>query len=137
MFLGSEWFVFHSSILCSYTRNNQIGEGTYGEVYLAVSKHSKERVALKKIRMDNEKEGFPITAIREIKLLKMIEHENVITLKEIVRSQGTYCFPSTAAYYASVIQSVYTAPSSSLVRLDNASLPLERNFQTASFLHCL
>ena len=38
--------------------------------------------------MDNEKEGFPITAIREIKLLSMLQHENVINLREIVRSQS-------------------------------------------------
>ena len=38
--------------------------------------------------MDNEKEGFPITAIREIKLLAMLQHENVINLREIVRSQS-------------------------------------------------
>jgi len=50
-------------------------------------------VALKKIRMDNEKEGFPITAIREIKLLKRLDNENVITLKEIVRSQGERSCP--------------------------------------------
>lgn len=42
------------------------------------------------IRMDNEKEGFPITAVREIKLLKTLHHENVIRLKEIVRSKGTW-----------------------------------------------
>jgi cyclin-dependent kinase 12/13 len=40
------------------------------------------------IRMDNEKEGFPITAVREIKLLKTLDHENVIRLREIVRSRG-------------------------------------------------
>ena len=45
-------------------------------------------MALKKVRMDNEKEGFPITAIREIKLLSMLQHENIINLREIVRSQG-------------------------------------------------
>jgi cyclin-dependent kinase 12/13 len=45
-------------------------------------------VALKKIRMDNEKEGFPITAIREIKLLSQLQHDNIIRLREIVRSQG-------------------------------------------------
>ncbi|KAG9152480.1 hypothetical protein Leryth_016412 [Lithospermum erythrorhizon] len=45
-----------------------------------------EIVALKKIRMDNEREGFPITAIREIKILKKLHHENVIDLKEIVTS---------------------------------------------------
>ena len=40
-------------------------------------------VALKKVRMDNEKEGFPITAIREIKILKSLEHENIISLREV------------------------------------------------------
>lgn len=38
--------------------------------------------------MDNEREGFPITAIREIKILKKLHHENVIDLKEIVTSPG-------------------------------------------------
>jgi len=46
-------------------------------------------VALKKVRMDNEKEGFPITAIREIKILKKLRHVNVIDLKEIVTSKAT------------------------------------------------
>jgi cyclin-dependent kinase 12/13 len=44
-------------------------------------------VALKKIRMDNEKEGFPITAIREIKILKALNHENIINLFEVVTSK--------------------------------------------------
>lgn len=33
---------------------------------------------------------FPITAIREIKILKKLEHENVIKLKEIVTSPGNF-----------------------------------------------
>ena len=77
------------SIEKCYDKGPQIGEGTYGEVFLATPKGSPtDKVALKKIRMDNEKEGFPITAIREIKLLKSLNHENVICLREIVRSQG-------------------------------------------------
>jgi len=37
-------------------------------------------VAVKKIRMDNEREGgqFPITVIQEIKILKKLHHQNVI-----------------------------------------------------------
>lgn len=71
------------------------------KVYLARNKETNEQVALKKIRMDNEKEGvscfsfilkclfqFPITAIREIKILKELRHENIIQLKEIVTSKG-------------------------------------------------
>jgi len=64
------------------------------QVYLAKDDRTGEMVALKKIRMDNEKEGFPITAIREIKLLSQLQHDNVIRLREIVRSQGAHVFTS-------------------------------------------
>ena len=43
-----------------------------------------EFVALKKVRLENEKEGFPITAVREIKILKQLNHKNIVNLKEIV-----------------------------------------------------
>ncbi|KAK3020966.1 hypothetical protein RJ639_046953 [Escallonia herrerae] len=71
-----------------FEKLEQIGEGTYGQVYRAREIQTGEIVALKKIRMDNEKEGFPITAIREIKILKKLHHDNVIQLKEIVTSPG-------------------------------------------------
>ena len=64
------------------------------QVFLAYPKlpngqpNRNDQVALKKIRMDSEKEGFPITAIREIKLLKSLKSPNIINLREIVRSQG-------------------------------------------------
>lgn len=45
---------------------------------------SGEMVALKKVRLDNEKEGFPITAIREIKILRQLNHKSIINMKEIV-----------------------------------------------------
>ncbi|XP_029428012.1 cyclin-dependent kinase 12 isoform X2 [Rhinatrema bivittatum] len=61
-----------------------IGEGTYGQVYKAKDKDTGELVALKKVRLDNEKEGFPITAIREIKILRQLIHCRVVNMKEIV-----------------------------------------------------
>lgn len=36
--------------------------------------------------MENEKEGFPITALREIKILQKVKHENVVNLYEICRT---------------------------------------------------
>jgi len=74
---------------------------------MARNRTTSEIVALKKVRMvrrqqqrwpgganavavptqDNEKEGFPITAIREIKILKSLTHNNVVKLKEIVVSR--------------------------------------------------
>ncbi|PGH05982.1 CMGC/CDK protein kinase [Helicocarpus griseus UAMH5409] len=61
----------------------KLGEGTFGEVYKARSRKSGATVALKKILMHNEKDGFPITALREIKLLKMLSHPNILQLQEM------------------------------------------------------
>ncbi|XP_022920199.1 cyclin-dependent kinase 12 [Onthophagus taurus] len=63
---------------------NQIGEGTYGQVYKARDVHADQLVALKKVRLENEKEGFPITAVREIKILRQLNHKNIVNLREIV-----------------------------------------------------
>ena len=50
-----------------YEREKKIGQGTFGEVFKAKDKKNKNKiVALKKVLMDNEKEGFPITAMREV-----------------------------------------------------------------------
>ncbi|XP_067124982.1 cyclin-dependent kinase 12 isoform X2 [Centruroides vittatus] len=62
----------------------QIGEGTYGQVYKAKDCDTGELVALKKVRLENEKEGFPITAVREIKILRQLNHPSIVNLKEIV-----------------------------------------------------
>ena len=69
----------------------KLGEGTFGVVSKARSKRSGNVVALKKIIMHNEKEGFPITALRELKLLKMLSHPNILRLEEMAveRQQGS------------------------------------------------
>lgn len=92
------------SIEAGYDRGPVLGQGTYGEVYLATDLAKGDQVAAKKIKMDNEKEGFPITAIREIKILSALAgaqekmesvekggeptflRNNIIGLREIVRS---------------------------------------------------
>jgi cyclin-dependent kinase 12/13 len=68
----------------AYEELDEIGVGQYGEVYLARERAGGALVALKKIRMENEKEGFPITACREIKILAGLEHGNVVSLIEVV-----------------------------------------------------
>ena len=47
----------------------RIEEGTYGVVYRARDKKSDEIVALKRLKMEREKEGFPITSLREVSTL--------------------------------------------------------------------
>jgi len=63
---------------------NRIEEGTYGVVYRARDKRTQEIVALKKLKMEKEKEGFPITSLREINTLLISQHPNVVTVREIV-----------------------------------------------------
>lgn len=63
---------------------NRIEEGTYGVVYRAKDKRTGEVVALKRLKMEKEKDGFPITSLREINTLLKAQHENVVTVREIV-----------------------------------------------------
>lgn len=48
-------------------------------------------VALKKIRMEGERDGFPVTAIREIKLLQSLNHDNIVKLQEVMVEKND-CF---------------------------------------------
>ena len=57
-----------------FEKVNRVGEGTYGIVYCAKDLKNGEVVALKKIRMDREKEGLPICSVREIGLLMKLTH---------------------------------------------------------------
>ena len=79
--------VLHTAADEAYDIVGQVGEGTYGQVYKAVSERSGVLVALKKIRMEAEKEGFPVTSMREIKLLQGLRHENVVRLHELMTSR--------------------------------------------------
>ena len=50
----------------------KIGNGTYGIVYKAYDLTTGEFVAIKKVKMDHEKNGFPITSIREVAILNAL-----------------------------------------------------------------
>lgn len=68
-----------------------VGSGTYGKVFKAIHVYTKSLVALKKIRMEGERDGFPVTAVREIKLLQSLKHHNIVNLQEVMVEKND-CF---------------------------------------------
>jgi len=70
-----------------YQKIEKIGEGTYGVVYKAKNRASGELVALKKIRLEAEDEGIPSTAIREISILKELQHPNIVRLHDVIHTE--------------------------------------------------
>lgn len=68
-----------------------VGSGTYGKVFKAINVYTKNLVALKKIRMEGERDGFPVTAVREIKLLQSLKHPTIVNLQEVMVEKND-CF---------------------------------------------
>lgn len=69
-----------------YEKLDKIGEGTYGVVFKAKDTSTGEVYALKKIRLESEDEGIPSTAIREIALLKELQHPNIVKLHDVIHT---------------------------------------------------
>jgi len=68
----------------NFERVASIGQGAFGVVYKAKEKGTGDMVALKKVKMQKEKEGFPLTSVREIRILMQCKHVNIVTMKEVV-----------------------------------------------------
>ena len=67
-----------------FEKLNRVGEGTYGVVYRAKDTSTGQIVALKRVRMDKDKEGLPISSLREVNLLLKLKHDNIVCMKEVV-----------------------------------------------------
>lgn len=68
----------------NYEKLNHIEEGSYGWVSRAREIATGEVVALKKLKMDNSPDGFPVTGLREIQTLMESRHTNIVNLREVV-----------------------------------------------------
>ncbi|KAF9527396.1 hypothetical protein CPB83DRAFT_856083 [Crepidotus variabilis] len=72
-----------------YETMTKLGEGTFGEVHKAIHKQNGHIVALKRILMHNEKEGMPVTALREIKILKALKHSCIVEILDMFVVKST------------------------------------------------
>ncbi len=68
----------------NFEKLNHIEEGSYGWVSRAKETATGDIVALKKLKMDNANDGFPVTGLREIQTLMASKHTNIVALREVV-----------------------------------------------------
>ncbi|KAF9025608.1 Cdc2- kinase [Haplosporangium bisporale] len=99
-----------SRIVDDFEKLNKVGEGTYGVVYKAKDKKTGDIVALKRIRMERESDGLPISSLREIKLLKTLRHENVVLVKEVAVGRDLDQIFLVMEYCEQVVTLWYRAP---------------------------
>ncbi|CAD8180828.1 unnamed protein product [Paramecium pentaurelia] len=74
----------YNKFMQNFSKEEKLGEGTYGIVTRAFDKKRGKVVAIKKLKLDNcDDEGVPSTTIREIAILQKLKHTNIINLLEI------------------------------------------------------
>ena len=70
-----------------YEKIYKVGEGTFGVVFKAIYKKKEIKdqkiVALKCVKID-ENQGFPVPALREILIMKGLNHKNILKLEDIL-----------------------------------------------------
>ncbi|CAF1499104.1 unnamed protein product [Adineta steineri] len=74
--------------IADYQIIEEIGSGTYGVVLKAQCKKTDTIVALKCILEQNDGEGFPTSALDEIRVLQFITHENIVQLIRMCESSS-------------------------------------------------
>ncbi len=68
-----------------YENLGMIGEGSYGMVMKCRHKETKQLVAIKKFLETEEDKNVKKIAMREVRMLKQVRHENLINLIEVFR----------------------------------------------------
>lgn len=109
-----------------------IGAGTYGKVFKAIHIYTKKEVALKRIRMEGEKDGFPVTAVREIKLLQHLRSHNVVSLLEVMVERNE-CF-MVFEYLSHDLTGLINHPSFVLTEAHKKDLA-KQMFEGLNYLH--
>lgn len=65
-----------------------VGEGAYGVVLQCRNKETNEIVAIKKFKESEDDEIVRKTTLREVKILRMLKHNNIVELREAFRRKG-------------------------------------------------
>ncbi|SJL03988.1 related to KIN28-cyclin-dependent ser/thr protein kinase [Armillaria ostoyae] len=70
-----------------WVKDQKVGEGTYAVVYRGREASTGRKVAIKKIKVGQFKDGLDMSAVREVKYLRELKHQNVIELLDVFSSK--------------------------------------------------
>lgn len=101
--------------MTSYVRLRKIGEGQYSQVFLSLdTKNDNQPVALKRVLIDtveNEAGDIPYTTLREISILKQLQHPNIVRLLDVSHHDVRYLdlvFEQCACTLSDILQQYAT-----------------------------
>ena len=78
VFAPSDMTSTSAYVASDFIKLEKLGEGTFGVVHKARHVETGEIVALKKMRLEDEEDGVPATALREVSILRELKHPNII-----------------------------------------------------------
>lgn len=82
--MARESFPFKLPLAEDYNRSDKIGEGTYGTVWRTRCPERDVTIAIKKVELIGKEKDFPVTAIREVRNLRQLNHGNVVKLFDVI-----------------------------------------------------
>lgn len=72
----------------NYENLGTVGEGAYGIVMKCRNKQTGAIVAIKKFKENDDDEQVRKTALRELRILKQLRHDNIVNLIDVFRRKG-------------------------------------------------
>ncbi|EER34773.1 hypothetical protein CTRG_01634 [Candida tropicalis MYA-3404] len=116
------------SQLKNYDIIEKLGQGTFGVVQKAKRKSDGSIVAIKQLLNHSAKEGFPITAMREITILKRLSHDNILSISDMIFEEAKVNNNAEIIQNRGSFYTVSPYMSSDLVGLlENPNIKLELN----------
>jgi len=78
----------HNRSLERFQTHERLGNGSYGQVYRARDTQTQSDIAMKKMNLNLETEGVPTTVIREVSLLRELNHPNIVKFHDIIVTEN-------------------------------------------------
>ncbi|KAH9311646.1 hypothetical protein KI387_026681, partial [Taxus chinensis] len=117
----------------SYEKLDKIGQGTYSNVYKARDRETGKIVALKKVRFDTSEQESVRFMAREIKILRRLDHPNIVKLEGLANSRMQYSLYLVFEYMESDLASIISRPD---VKLTEAQVKCYMQQLLQGLEHC-